>query len=393
MERLAQDCVNVFCELSGYSKDRVGMAPTPLLDEANDPLLVLEEHVSSPPQGGTAGKSKNTPPPQGGAVNAVGTGSGKLSKIVCKVLMKILYIARLARSDLLRAVGALSTMITKWDSLCDRKLFRIIRYINGSTGWRQIGFIGDGPDEPEFGLLSDADFAGDREAMRSTSSVFLALLRFPLAAQSKKHTAVSHSTVEAEIVAADHAIRMSGLPALPLWERLLDRTMSLEVYRDNQATTRIMTTGRAPTLRHGKRTHCVSISWLNERVLGPDISLHDRSSEAMAADIFKNNSPTGISGSMCACQYAFAHTKQLNTIAPRLAQVRSPACVATSAPRRAMSLMGTDIPALPSQEGALDPTAAERLNQAPITPPLEHSPTAMGSDAVALPSQEGPTLQ
>ena len=89
--------------------------------------------------------------------------------------------------------------------------------------WRQIGFIGDDPDELELGLFSDADFAGDRETMRSTSGVFLALYGphsfFPLAAQSRKQTVVSRSTVEAEIVAADHAIRMSGLPALPLWEK------------------------------------------------------------------------------------------------------------------------------------------------------------------------------
>ena len=71
----------------------------------------------------------------------------------------------------------------------------------------------------------------------------------------------------------------------PIWERLRDRTMSLEVYQDNQATARIMTTGRAPTLRHIKRTHCVSISWLTERVAGPDNTLHGCISEVKAADI------------------------------------------------------------------------------------------------------------
>ena len=109
----------------------------------------------------------------------------------------------------------------------------------------------------------------------STSGVFLALYGphsfSPLSGQSKKQTAVSHSTVEAEIVAADHAIRLSGLPALPLWERLRDRPLSLEVYQDNQATARIMNTGRAPTLRHIGRTHCVSVAWIHERVNGPDI--------------------------------------------------------------------------------------------------------------------------
>ena len=89
--------------------------------------------------------------------------------------MKTMYTARFARPDLLRAVGALSTMITKWDTLCDRKLVRIGKYINGTTDWRQIGFVGDRPEELELGLFSDADFAGDRDKMRSTSGVFLAL--------------------------------------------------------------------------------------------------------------------------------------------------------------------------------------------------------------------------
>ena len=41
--------------------------------------------------------------------------------------------------------------------------------------WKQIGVIGDSPNELELGLFSDADFAGDRDSMRSTSGVFLAL--------------------------------------------------------------------------------------------------------------------------------------------------------------------------------------------------------------------------
>ena len=148
--------------------------------------------------------------------------TGQLSHIAVKCLMKIMYIARFARQDLLAAARALTTMITKWGEMRDRKLFRIIKYMNGSAEWRQIGFIGDTPDELELELFSDADFVGDRADMRSTSGVFLALYGthsfFPLMGQSKEQTAVSHSTVEAETVAADHAIRTSGIPALQLWE-------------------------------------------------------------------------------------------------------------------------------------------------------------------------------
>ena len=88
--------------------------------------------------------------------------------------MKIMYIARFARPDLLRAVGVLSTMITKWTPLCDRKWLRIIEYMSGSTAWRQNGFIGDSADELQLALFSDADFAGDKATLRSTSGVFLA---------------------------------------------------------------------------------------------------------------------------------------------------------------------------------------------------------------------------
>ena len=223
MEKFADDCVNVFCELSGYAKVKVGTAPTPFLDESNDPLLVVEEPPTATPVASSAKAGTNVASSAKAGTNTVGAGAGKLSKIACNVLMKIMHIARVARPDLLRAVGVLSTMITKWDILCDRKLFRIIKYINGTTSWRQIGFVGDGPDELELRLFSDADFAGDRATMKSTSGVFLALYGphtfFPLTSQSKKQTCVSHSTVEAEIVAADHAIRTAGLPALPLWEK------------------------------------------------------------------------------------------------------------------------------------------------------------------------------
>ncbi len=95
---------------------------------------------------------------------------------------------------------------------------------------------------------------------------------------------VSHSTVEAGIVAADHAIRTGGLAALHLWERLLP--LQLDLFRDSQATARVMTIGRAPTLRHIIRTHSVSAAWIHEGVASDDIQLHDCTSAVMAVDIF-----------------------------------------------------------------------------------------------------------
>ena len=47
MERFAKDCVTVFCELSGYASAKGGTAPTPFLDESNDPLAVIEEPTTN----------------------------------------------------------------------------------------------------------------------------------------------------------------------------------------------------------------------------------------------------------------------------------------------------------------------------------------------------------
>ena len=145
---------------------------------------------------------------------------GLLAPIACKVLMKILYGARLARFDQLRPIAALASKITKWDSVCDRMLHRLVCYINSSLGYKLKGHIGDSNKDLTLTLFSDADFAGCLDAAKSTSGVLIALTRpnafFPLSAISKKQPCVSHSTPEAEIVAADLAIRTEGLPALQL---------------------------------------------------------------------------------------------------------------------------------------------------------------------------------
>ena len=48
------------------------------------------------------------------------TEAGVLAPVASSVLMKILYGARAARWDLLKAVQVLATRITKWSRDCDR---------------------------------------------------------------------------------------------------------------------------------------------------------------------------------------------------------------------------------------------------------------------------------
>ena len=152
------------------------------------------------------------------------------------------------------------------------------------------------PNPPEvlsIAVFSDADFAGDRKDFKSTSGVFVAIVGpqsfFPLGWGSRKQTCASHSSVEAEIVAADEALRLEGIPALDLWTKVLGRTPIIMLYEDSQATSRIIQTGKYPKLRHVQRLHGVNISWLNDLYQKGLYKIHDTHTKRQAGDIFTNH--------------------------------------------------------------------------------------------------------
>ena len=92
MLNFADEGVKVFCDLTGYGENKIKPAPTPFIDESTESSGFIGEEESR---------------------------VGELSSISAKCLMKVMYMARLARGDLLRAVGHLSTKITKWTKDCD----------------------------------------------------------------------------------------------------------------------------------------------------------------------------------------------------------------------------------------------------------------------------------
>ena len=180
-------------------------------------------------------------------------GKGVLATSACAILMKILYCARLARFDLLRGVCALASFVSRWTEACDMKLYRLMCYIRQSLKYRLICYVGNQIADISLQLFADADHAGDKETAKSTSGMLLALRGshtfFPLTAQSKKQTAVSHSTPEAELVSADAALRLAGLPASILWDKVFNRTVQLTLEEDNQTAIRTMQVGYSPTMR------------------------------------------------------------------------------------------------------------------------------------------------
>jgi len=108
----------------------------------------------------------------------------------------------------------------------------------------------------------------------------------PLGFASKRQTCVSHSTPEAELVAADFGVRGVGLPSLSLWELLLAKPPKFTWYEDNSAAVQIMKSGRNPTIRHLGRTSRVSHTFLTEVANGPFCNLVQCHTDLMCADVF-----------------------------------------------------------------------------------------------------------
>ena len=140
------------------------------------------------------------------------------------MLMKVLYGARMARYDLLRAVAYLATCITKWTEQCNQDLFRMICYINSTVELSQVSWIGDDLKDLKLQLFVDADFAGCERTQRSTTGAVLFLhgpnSKFLIGASSKRQTAVSNSTTEAEMIAGAWSIKGEGIPAMELLDLL-----------------------------------------------------------------------------------------------------------------------------------------------------------------------------
>ena len=100
---------------------------------------------------------------------------GELQPIASRVLMKVLFAARMARFDLLRATQGLASRVTKWSPDCDKSLHRLMCYIHTTLDRTMVGFVGDPPEACKTWLFADSDHAGEHDN-RSTSGCLLALV-------------------------------------------------------------------------------------------------------------------------------------------------------------------------------------------------------------------------
>ena len=170
---------------------------------------------------------------------------------------------------------------------------------------KMVGWVGNDLKDLSIGSFADADYAGCGESLRSTSGAHMhtqgSHTRFPLAGMSKRQGCVSHSTPEAEIVAADHAMSRVGLPAITLWKLLSAADLNFVFYDDNQTMIGVVHTGKNPTMRHLERSHGICIAWMHEVFQEGYVGLAYKVTAKMAADIHTKPFKVGVSWAR-ACQ-------------------------------------------------------------------------------------------
>ena len=136
---------------------------------------------------------------------------GELSKVCAHILWPVNKLAR---------------AVTKWTKARDERLARLISYIHHTCEYRQYCHVGNTAQQCRLGLFQDSDFAGDLEDSTSTSGRLLCIFGsfsfVPTSWMCKKLTSVSHSSTEAEHISLDAGLRMDGIPALDLWDLVID---------------------------------------------------------------------------------------------------------------------------------------------------------------------------
>ena len=67
------------------------------------------------------------------------------------------------------SVNKLARAITKWTRPCDKRLARLISYIDHTSYYRQHCLVGNTARQCRLGLFQDSDFVGDLDNSKSTS--------------------------------------------------------------------------------------------------------------------------------------------------------------------------------------------------------------------------------
>jgi len=154
------------------------------------------------------------------------------------------------------------------------------------------------PDSPwELMLFVDADHSSSAEHPYSTSGSLLVIgggsSYFPISFQSKRQTAVSRSTTEAEAISLATAVSQDAVPTVDHLYEILGQEIPLTCFQDNDATIAVVRNGWSIKLRHVTKTHKIDLACLYDLFKDPFTFLVHCPTDQQAADVLTKNLEKG----------------------------------------------------------------------------------------------------
>ena len=222
---------------------------------------------------------------------------GQLSASSARLVMKLMWLGRISRPDILVAINTLARHITKWSANDDKRAARLVGYIAATIDHAHVMRINDPPAELWLSLYVDSDF-GSSPDMKSTGG-FIIALQGPnsfavILWGSKTQRAVSRSTTEAEFVALSTALFGDAISLLSVCQKLIASTLVLKVYEDNQAVLAIIAKGYSPKLKHLAKFHRINVASTCEAFSVEDILIEYVSTSHQKEDVMNKALPVSV---------------------------------------------------------------------------------------------------
>ena len=246
MRSYAAQLIEFYCEIAGISPDKLRRVPSPAIPENQATDSELESE-------------------------------GELHSAASRVLMRALWLSRLARPDIYFIVTRLASRVSKWTKFEDRQLLRLMSYLHHSNHLTPQGSVSQTETEWTLEVYTDADFAACPHTAKSTSGIIVMIrtgaCMYPVHWMSKKQTSTARSTTEAELIALATAM----FAEIECLQAILEDILGVEVpvlyQQDNSTLLAVLKTGYTAKLRHASRVHRVNVSSVCERLAEPRVSI------------------------------------------------------------------------------------------------------------------------
>ena len=221
--------------------------------------------------------------------------AGRFADVAASHSASSLFLCRVGRPDLAAATQRLCSGVSRWTTVHDLALIRLMMYAACTSTHVLKGTLAPA-DVDDLLLLtySDADWNGDPMTSKSVTGWWIELFSpasgrsFPLSWGCSQQSSTGGSTAETETVAFSHVVRREAIPIQMLLDEVLPRRIGIACRVDNMQTIQAVTKGYSKRLRHLPRTQRVCVGMLHEMLNDRDLqlSIEHCPTLQMKADLF-----------------------------------------------------------------------------------------------------------